>query len=81
MRQVKNPNDKYRFEMRSIGSGGETLGEELLAWGHSELGVAVNEFYGMTEVNLIIGNCSEIMEIRAGSMGATDTGAPCRHHR
>lgn len=69
MRQVKNPMEKFGFNIRSIGCGGETLGEELLAWARENMGVTVNEFYGMTEVNLIVGNCSEIMEIRPGSMG------------
>jgi acetyl-CoA synthetase len=69
MRQVKNPRSRHAFQMRSIGSGGETLGAELLDWGKETLGVTINEFYGQTEVNLIVGNCSEVMEIRPGSMG------------
>jgi acetyl-CoA synthetase len=45
------------------------LGKELLEWGETNLGVTINEFYGQTEVNLVVGNCAEIMEIRPGSMG------------
>lgn len=74
MRQVKNPRDKNKYQMRSIGCGGETLGEELLAWGKESMGLTINEFYGMTEVNLIVGNCAEIMEIRPGSMGVAIPG-------
>jgi acetyl-CoA synthetase len=33
------------------------------------MGLTINEFYGMTEVNLVVGNCADIMEVRAGSMG------------
>jgi len=55
--------------LRSIGSGGETLGEELLAWGRETFGLTINEFYGQTECNLVIGNCAGLMEVRAGSMG------------
>jgi len=55
--------------MRSIGSGGETLGEELLVWGKEVMGVTINEFYGQTECNLLVGCCEEVMEIRPGSMG------------
>ncbi len=69
MRQVPNPRGRYNLKMRSIGSGGETLGTELLDWAEGALGVKVNEFYGQTEANLLIGNCFEIMEIRPGSMG------------
>jgi len=31
--------------------------------------LTINEFYGQTECNLIVGCCAEIMEIRPGSMG------------
>ena len=69
MRQVENPGRRHDFHMRSIGCGGETLGAELLEWGKEVMGVTINEFYGQTEVNLVVGNCAEIMEIRPGSMG------------
>ncbi len=69
MRQVKEPRSRYSFQMRSIGSGGETLGEELLDWGREVMGLTINEFYGQTECNLIVGCCADIMEIRPGSMG------------
>jgi acetyl-CoA synthetase len=55
--------------MRSIGSGGETLGEELLDWGKAFMELNINEFYGQTECNLVVGCCSEVMENIAGSMG------------
>jgi acetyl-CoA synthetase len=69
MRQVPEASLHHDFKMRTIGSGGETLGEELLDWGRRVMGVTINEFYGQTECNLVVGNCSEVMPIRAGSMG------------
>jgi acetyl-CoA synthetase len=69
MRQVKDPRSRYDYQMRSIGSGGEALGEELLEWGKEVMGLTINEFYGQTEVNLVVGSCNEVMEIRPGSMG------------
>ena len=69
MRQVAHPKKRYAFDMRTIGSGGETLGEELLEWGRRVMGVTINEFYGQTECNLVVGNCADVMPIRAGSMG------------
>ena len=69
MRQVKNPKDRHDFRIRSIGSGGETLGRELLDWGKDTFGITINEFYGQTEANLVVGNCTQIMEVRPGSMG------------
>jgi acetyl-CoA synthetase len=69
MRQVKNPKKRYDYKMRTIGCGGETLGEELLDWGKEVMDLTINEFYGQTEVNLVVGNCCEIMKVKRGSMG------------
>jgi acetyl-CoA synthetase len=69
MRQVNDPQDRHKFAMRSIGSGGETLGEELLDWGKDVFNLTINEFYGQTEANLVVGNCSVIMNNLPGSMG------------
>ena len=69
MRQVQDPKSRHSYNMRSIGSGGETLGQELLDWGRDVMGLTINEFYGQTECNLIVGCCADVMEIRPGSMG------------
>ena len=74
MRQVKDPKRRHGYRMRSIGSGGETLGEELLDWGREVMGLTINEFYGQTECNLIVGCCADVMEIRPGSMGRSIPG-------
>jgi len=66
---VPDPRSRYDYQMRTIGCGGETLGEELLEWGKEVMGLTINEFYGQTEVNLVVGNCCQIMEVRRGSMG------------
>jgi acetyl-CoA synthetase len=69
MRQVKLPKNRHDYHIRSIGSGGETLGVELLEWGKETFGVYINEFYGQTEANLVVGNCTKLMKNRPGSMG------------
>jgi acetyl-CoA synthetase len=69
MRQVNDPRSRHDYRMRSIGSGGESLGEELLNWGRETMELTINEFYGQTEVNLVVGSCSEVMETKPGSMG------------
>jgi acetyl-CoA synthetase len=66
---VENPRSRHDYAMRSIGSGGETLGEELLDWGRDVMGLTINEFYGQTECNLVVASCSEVMENIPGSMG------------
>ncbi|MGH2938429.1 MAG: AMP-binding protein [Solirubrobacterales bacterium] len=55
--------------LRTIACGGETLGDELLSWTADNLGVGINEFYGQTEANLLVGNCSAVFQVRPGSMG------------
>ena len=69
MRQVPEPRSRHGFALRSIGSGGESLGEELLDWGRETFGFTINEFYGQTECNLVLSNCASLMPVRPGSMG------------
>ena len=69
MRQVPNWPARHANHMRSIASGGERLGEEMLSWGRETFGLTINEFYGQTEMNLVVGNCALLMSTRAGSMG------------
>jgi acetyl-CoA synthetase len=69
MRQVPDARARFDHDVRSIGSGGETLGTELLDWGRETFGLTINEFYGQTECNLIVANCGVLMDVRPGSMG------------
>lgn len=68
LRAVPDP-ARFGQKLRSVGSGGETLGAELLDWGRAAFGCAINEFYGQTECNLVVANCSTILPVRPGSMG------------
>lgn len=63
-----------KLHLISVGSGGETLGVELLDWGRSVLGVTINEFYGQTEANLIVSSCAAHWPSRAGIMGRMTVG-------
>jgi acetyl-CoA synthetase len=69
MHAVKHPRERYDFRLRSITAGGETLGEELCDWTRESLGVEINEQYGQTECDLVVGFCSEIMNIVPGAIG------------
>ncbi len=60
---------KRGLRLRSIGSGGEALGAETYEWGKSALGVAINEFYGQTECNLVLASCAAIGVSRPGAIG------------
>jgi acetyl-CoA synthetase len=67
--QTPNPRDLHDLSLRVICTGGEALAAEILEWTENALSVVCNEFYGMTEVNHLIGNCAQLFERRAGSMG------------
>ncbi|MGE0723437.1 MAG: acyl-CoA synthetase [Alphaproteobacteria bacterium] len=57
------------LRLRTVASGGETLGAELLDWGRAAFGVTINEFYGQTECNLVVGNAASLFPVVPGSMG------------
>jgi acetyl-CoA synthetase len=69
LRAVKNARGRHDLRLRTVGSGGEALGAETCEWGRSTLGVSINEFYGQTECNLVVGSCAAIGLARAGAMG------------
>jgi len=69
MHAVKYPRERFDIRLRSITAGGETLGEELCDWTREQLGVDINEQYGQTECDLVVGYCSQIMEIVPGAIG------------
>jgi acetyl-CoA synthetase len=69
LRAVPNPRGRHDVRLRSIGSGGEALGTETFEWGKAALGVAINEFYGQTECNLVVGSCAGFGVTKAGSIG------------
>ncbi len=69
--------DGVPVSLRTIASGGETVGEETAAWCEERFGVRLNEFYGQTEANLLIGNCAA-WPVRPGWMGRAYPGHELR---
>lgn len=69
MRAVAEPARRWKLAMRSIASGGESLGVELLDWGRRTFGLTINEFYGQTECNMIVSSCAALAPPRPGAMG------------
>ena len=76
MRQadVRHPGVK----LRSIFTGGESLGGELLDWVRATFGVDAHEVFGQTECNLVVGSNSKLFPIRPGSMGKATPGFDVR---
>lgn len=60
--------------LRSVASGGEPLGAEMLAWGQKAFGLTINEFYGQTECNMVVSSCAEEFPVRPGCIGKTVPG-------
>lgn len=69
LRAAPNPKGRYAINMRSIGSGGESLGAETYEWGKSAFGLVINEFYGQTECNIVLSACSAISVSKPGAIG------------
>ena len=69
LRPVENPQQRWQLSLRSVASGGESLGDELLAWGDQALGVRINEFYDQTECNLVVSSCASQGIYRAHAIG------------
>ncbi len=72
------PRREYDLALRVICTGGEALASETLSWAEDALGVVCNEFYGLTEVNHLIGNCSALYDRKPGSMGRAYPGHDVR---
>ncbi|WP_299854100.1 acyl-CoA synthetase [uncultured Roseobacter sp.] len=67
--QTPDPHAAFDLSLKVICTGGEALASETLNWAEQKLRVVCNEFYGMTEVNHLIGNCAALYPRRPGSMG------------
>lgn len=69
MKAVPEPRKQYTLSLRAIMSAGEAVGDTVFNWTQSALGVTVNEMFGQTEANYIVGNSEAQWPARPGSMG------------
>jgi len=69
MKAVPLPKERYALSLRSIMSAGESVGETVFNWSREALGVTVNEMFGQTEINYIVGNSHTLWPAKAGSIG------------
>ena len=73
LRQVGDIRERG-VRLRSVMSAGESLGAQIYEWAEAALGIQINEMWGQTEFNYIVGNCSTIMPVKPGSMGKSYPG-------
>ncbi|WP_276256053.1 acyl-CoA synthetase [Halomontanus rarus] len=67
---VEEPTDRYDLSLETLAAVGEPLTPEIVEWVEETFAnVPINEFYGQTELNLVVGNSSNWFETRPGSMG------------
>ncbi|MGO1767108.1 MAG: acyl-CoA synthetase [Advenella sp.] len=74
LRRLESPRERWPLALRSIASGGESLGLELIEWGRRNLNITINEFYGQTECNMLVSSCADLFEPKIGSMGKAAPG-------
>jgi len=69
MKAVPHPRERFDLKLRSIMSAGEAVGSTVFEWSQHELGVTINEMFGQTEMNYIVGNSHTLWPAHPGSMG------------
>ncbi len=58
MKAYPRPREHFSLELEAIMSAGEAVGDAVFAYARDELGVGINEMFGQTEINYVVGNCS-----------------------
>ena len=66
---VPDPLRRHGVALRSVISGGESVGRETLEWARGALGIEINEVFGQTECNIVLGNCTQVLAPKPGSLG------------
>ncbi|OLZ39352.1 AMP-dependent synthetase [Natrinema saccharevitans] len=78
LRMMMQVDDTDRFDvgtLRTIASGGESLGQSIVDWAQETFGdTAVHEGYGQTEANMLVGDCTALTEFREGYIGRAGPG-------
>jgi acetyl-CoA synthetase len=69
MKAYPRPRDVFDVNLRSIMSAGEAVGTTVFEWTRDALGVTINEMFGQTEMNYIVGNSHTLWPAKPGSMG------------
>ena len=79
MKTMPEPQRHFALKLRAVMSAGEAVGDAVFHWCRQALGVDVNEMFGQTEMNYIVGNCASYVDAtgrrraawpaRPGSMG------------
>ena len=69
MKAVPEVKGRYRLKLQAMMSAGEAVGDAVFGYCQQQLGVTVNEMFGQTEINYVVGNCARLWPAKPGSMG------------
>ena len=69
MKAVPKPRQSYELNLRSMMSAGESVGVTVFEWVRDQLNVTLNEMFGQTEINYVVGNCQAAWPVKPGSIG------------
>ncbi|TWO72951.1 AMP-binding protein [Caenimonas sedimenti] len=69
MKAYPEPRRQFSLKLQGMMSAGEAVGDAVFAYCRRQLGVTVNEMFGQTEINYVVGNCARHWPARPGSMG------------
>jgi acetyl-CoA synthetase len=69
MKAVPDVKARYRLKLQAMMSAGEAVGDAVFGYCQDQLGVTVNEMFGQTEINYVVGNCARLWSAKPGSMG------------
>ena len=58
MKAYPHPRRLFDLKLQAVMSAGEAVGDAVFDYCQAELGVVVNEMFGQTEINYVVGNCS-----------------------
>lgn len=75
MMDVVDPLDQYDLaELRLVATGGESVSEDVIEWVTGSIDTTLHELCGQTELNLLVGDCTDLFEFREGTIGRPSPG-------
>ena len=58
MKAYPQASQQFQLKLQAIMSAGEAVGDAVFGYCQTQMGVTVNEMFGQTEINYIVGNCA-----------------------
>jgi acetyl-CoA synthetase len=80
MKAYPEPRRQFKLQLQACMSAGEAVGDAVFAYCRDALGVTVNEMFGQTEINYIVGNCGmAAAALGRPKQGRAPTGGSAAH--